>query len=126
MIKDFLRSYYKWVLPIASIIILGEEVFSPQSSLNKLVRYYYLDVGESASTFLIAAGGVPNRDPSYKGQQRRGKEYYDNLLLPIYEENEGRNMQLKDFIIDHITHYSAGLFLRLASNWLAIEKWNIN
>jgi hypothetical protein len=63
MIKSFLTGYYKWALPISTVIILSEEIIVKDSALNKLARKTILDIGESAELFLLAAGGVPNRDP---------------------------------------------------------------
>ena len=68
MIKIFLTGYYKWALPISTLIILAEEIIVKDSALNKLARKTILDIGENAENFILAAGGVPNRDPNNKVQ----------------------------------------------------------
>jgi hypothetical protein len=126
MIKSFLTGYYKWALPISTLIILAEEIIVKDSALNKLARKTILDIGESAENFILAAGGVPNRDPNNKVQMLRGRDYYDSLYLPIYEEVVGRNLTLKQFMIEHVTHYQPGLFAGLARDWAAFGKWDIS
>lgn len=34
-------------------------------------------------------------------------------------------MTLKDFMVKHVTGYEPGIFLGLANDWAAIEKWNL-
>ena len=55
---DFLKSYYKLVLPISFLIILSEESLNSGSTLNRYAREMVLDIGESADLFLNVAGGI--------------------------------------------------------------------
>lgn len=59
------------------------------------------------------------------GRPARGMQYYSNLVLPVYEGDDGKNLSFKDFMIDHVTRYQAGLFVGLASDWPALSKWDL-
>jgi hypothetical protein len=35
-------------------------------------------------------------------------------------------LALKEFMVQHVTQYKAGVFLELVPDWPALEKWDLN
>ena len=94
---DFLSTYFKIVSPFALLIVFSEECLNNGSSLNRWAKEYFLEAGENAELFLAVAGGADTR--SSEGRGKRGIDYYNNIVLPVYEGDEGKNMAFKDFMI---------------------------
>ena len=72
----------------------------------------------SGQRFFHERGGV--RD----GQ--RGRAYFESLNFHVYESEEGKNIKLKDFMIEHITSFEPAIFLGLVDDWDALSKWNLD
>ena len=59
----------------------------------------------------LAQSGMDNRSGV------RGAEYYKMLNLSVYDREEGANLELKKFAVDHVRDYQPAVFLDLASDW---------
>ena len=42
----------------------------------------------------------------------------------MYEGEEGKNLGLKNFTIDHLSSFEPALFLDLANEWPALKEWD--
>jgi len=44
----------------------------------------------------------------------------------VYDEEETAELDFKDFMVKHVTSYEPAVFLGLAKEWSALEKWNLS
>lgn len=56
---------------------------------------------------------------------KRGRSYFENINLKIYESEQAKNLPLKDFMLNHVTSFEPAVFLELVNDWPALTKWNI-
>ena len=112
-----LYKYYKFAIPVALLIILQEELFSENASLNATLRKMVFTQGETAEEYLARHGGI---------RKDQGQKYFDKLKLKTYKGEKGKSLALKDFFVQHVTKYEAGFFEGLVDDWAALEKWNVN
>lgn len=85
-VTNIVKGYYKIAIPIAALVILQEELFSKNAYLNSLLRKTILGPGETADLYLSVFGG---------GKRESGVTYYDNLMLQVYQGDEGKNLPIK-------------------------------
>ena len=71
--------------------------------------------------FLVHEASAPSKKGPGAGQ--RGTTYTDSMLLPVYQEEEGKNMTLKDFTTKHLREYEPGVFLGLIADQPAVANW---
>ena len=112
-----LKTYFwKIALPVVLVTLIVENAFTQDTFLG--MRLSYIVHAGSGQKFLDARGGLR------EGQ--RGRAYYDSVSFPIYEGEEGKNIPLKEFMVNHITHYEPAILLGLADDWKALEQWDLS
>jgi hypothetical protein len=116
-VLELIKGYYKVAVPIAALIILKEELFSKDAFLNHYLKRTILGPGQSAELYLSLFGG---------GKQEQGPHYFDQLVVPVYQGQTGKELPLKQFMVNHVTKYQAALFEGLVDDWPALNLWNIN
>ena len=117
-ITKILKNYcLKFALPLVVVTLIVESAFIPTSYLGSILAYK-VKAG-TAERYLMERGGL-------REGQIRGRDFFDKLNLPIYEGEAGKTLPLKDFMVGHITGYEPGIFLGLADDWAALEKWNLD
>lgn len=60
-LMTYMRTYFKFVVPLCALIALSEELLNESSFLNRQVKDTVLEAGESAEIFLTAAASVTPR-----------------------------------------------------------------
>jgi hypothetical protein len=77
----------------------------------------------SAEEFMLYHAAAPNKELDGWGQDMgsmlQGPEYYETLVLRVYDTN----ISLKDFMRDHIGTFEPGIFVNLVQEWSALNSW---
>ena len=97
-------TYLKYAIPIVMLIVLVEEISRVDTLLHSTLVGIFKVV--TMDDYLVNSASAPSK----KGGTPRGAAYTDNMLLPIYPEDEGKNMTLKDFTTKHLREYEPGVF----------------
>ena len=112
-----LKTYFmKVALPVVIVTLIVESAFTKDSFLGQ--RLSYIVRAGSGQRFLDERGGLR------EGQ--RGRAYYDSVSFPIYEGEAAKTIPLKEFMVNHITHYEPAILLGLADDWQALEQWDLS
>ena len=107
-INAFIKKYYlRFALPIVFLTLTLESAFTNDSFLGKKLAEKVM--AGSAQRFWLERGGLR--------EGARGRNYFDSLNFHIYTSEEGKNMALKDFMMEHVTSYEPGIFLGLVNDW---------
>ena len=94
-IKNTLYSYSKYILPVAALIGLREEITNPRGMFHPLFKHWVVGCMDSNEWLAMNAFGKQNGES--------GPDYYNNLSIAIYDSNE--MPEFKDFVKDHLRAY---------------------
>jgi hypothetical protein len=103
------------------LTFVSEEFTNKASSWNLFLKST-LHV-TSAEEFMLYHAAAPNKELDGWGQDMgsmlQGPEYYETLVLRVYDTN----ISLKDFMRDHIGTFEPGIFVNLVQEWSALNSW---
>lgn len=102
-ITKALGLYFKLALLLSVVVILLELSFQSGSYLNFQLKRWTNSF--PFEFYMIERGGNERKDNDH------GAEYYDKLRIKVYNKEEGLNFKLKNFTVNHIRHWEAGMFM---------------
>ena len=105
----------KIALPILLVTLFSEMLFIPGNPINNALA--------STLKMIKAEQWINLRGGERKGL--RGKKYFDRINFSVYDKQQGQDIKLKDFMMQHVTEFRPAIFLDLASDWEAITYWNL-